>query len=165
VERLFVAVWPPAVVVDGLVEVELGDGMRRVRPERLHITLRFLGDADALAAAEALDGVVLPAATAHVGGSLVVLGRDAVVVGVAGLDELAGAVGRATARLGRPPRERFVGHLTVGRARRPVRPRGTVPPVQFAVTAVDLVRSTAGTGGPTYTTLRTWPLSPSATRS
>ena len=52
-----------------------------------------------------------PPPTARVGGPLGLLGRDAVVVPVDGLDALAAAVADATGG----PSRRFVGHLTLGR--------------------------------------------------
>jgi RNA 2',3'-cyclic 3'-phosphodiesterase len=157
VQRLFVAVWPPAGLVDALDGLALGEGVRRVRPQRLHVTLRFLGDPDAAVVVDALGGIDLPAAVARVGGTTRLLGRDALVVPVDGLAALAAAVGLATAHLGVPSPDRFVGHLTVGRVRRRARPPAVdVPTSSFPVESVELVRSVHGADGPTYTTLHTW---------
>ena len=60
VTRLFVAVWPPAHVVDAVTElVPARPGLRRVPPHQLHVTLRFLGDADVEAVRARLDGAAL----------------------------------------------------------------------------------------------------------
>ena len=59
--RLFVAVWPPEAVAAELTALHRKDqrGVRFVRPENWHITLRFLGDADPDEVIDALDGTTL----------------------------------------------------------------------------------------------------------
>ena len=116
--RLFVAVWPPDSVVDELAGLAPGrPGLRPVPPHQLHVTLRFLGDADAGVVAARLDGVTFAAATAVLGPAVRRLGPGAVVVPVSGLDALAAAVGDATGDLGKPAGP-FRGHLTLARLRR-----------------------------------------------
>ena len=70
--RLFVAVWPPADVIDGLRGLERPsvDGVRWTTPDQWHVTLRFLGELpSASALSAALHGTALPAATAVMGPS------------------------------------------------------------------------------------------------
>jgi RNA 2',3'-cyclic 3'-phosphodiesterase len=57
--RLFVAIWPPDDVLERLADVERpkDQGVKWVPPENLHITLRFLGDADVDEVTARLDDV------------------------------------------------------------------------------------------------------------
>ena len=93
-------------------------GVRWVPPANWHVTLRFLGEAEATDVHARLAGVTLPAATAMFGPAVRRLGRSALVVPVAGLERLAAAVTAATADIGDPPGTRsFNGHLTLARLR------------------------------------------------
>jgi len=159
--RLFVAVWPPPAVVDGLEALTAADapGVRPVAADARHVTLRFLGTADPDAVTARLDDADLPAATAVFGPAVTLLGREAVVVPVAGLDGLAAAVTVATATVGRPPDRRpFRGHATVARLRR----GATCPYVgapfaaSFEVGEVVLARSTLGPAGARYEVMARW---------
>jgi 2'-5' RNA ligase len=162
VPRLFVAVWPPE---DALEDVRAlrrkdGRGVRFVRPDTWHVTLRFLGEADAATVGAALDRVPLPVARARLGPAVDVLAERALVVPVGGLDDLAAAVARATSDQGEPPRRRFAGHLTVARLSR----RATVPTAlgtlvggAFDVTEIALVQSRLHRDGASYETIATWP--------
>lgn len=167
--RLFVAVWPPAAVVDlvaaavaALRGPDLGaaDDLRWTAPERWHVTLRFLGDTDeadavpAFCAAAALDG--FGPATAVLGPAIGRFGRRVLHVPVGGLTSLAAAVTAATALVGEPPDDRrFAGHLTLARAR-PRRGADLAPLAGHAVSAqwpvaeVTLVASRQGRGGARY---------------
>jgi RNA 2',3'-cyclic 3'-phosphodiesterase len=125
--RLFVAVWPPAHVRDAMAELPrpVEPGVTWEPPERLHITLRFLGRTDPGAVTEALAGLDGERVGDGDGGVEAVLGpvvsrlgRSVVCVPVAGLDALAAAVASRTADLGEPPDPRgFTGHLTLARLR------------------------------------------------
>jgi len=46
--RLFLALWPPPPVLSALVDVadrwQWNEQARRTRPERLHVTLHFIGN-------------------------------------------------------------------------------------------------------------------------
>jgi 2'-5' RNA ligase len=70
--RLFVAIWPPEELLERLADLERpkDPGVKWVPPENLHITLRFLGDADIDEVIERLDDVLLPNATAALGPAL-----------------------------------------------------------------------------------------------
>jgi 2'-5' RNA ligase len=165
--RLFVAIWPPAHVCDH-VRALPRHGWSDVRwtPEQnWHVTLRFLGDADADDVADALAAVELPGGMAHVSSELVTLGSHSVVVPVSGVDALAGVVRQATGALGsHPPNERFRGHLTVGRAigRRKIVRDGSgsgaraTGVASFDVTEIALVESTLSPAGAGYATVATF---------
>ncbi|MFM2077184.1 MAG: hypothetical protein RJA49_1074 [Actinomycetota bacterium] len=161
--RLFVAVWPSEDAVAALTELRRKDqrGVRFVSPENWHVTLRFLGEADTDEVIDALDGAPLPAAVARLGPAVDVLSDRALVVPVAGLDDLAEVVRDRTAHLGQTSRRRFAGHLTVAR----VKPKvpmpatlGTMVHAEFEVREVALVRSRLDPDGARYTTLHTWPV-------
>ncbi len=160
--RLFVAVWPPAALVAriGAVTRIEETGVRRVPPERLHVTLRYLGEADEAAAASALARLRAPAVEAVVGPRAGRLGHDAVVLPVDGLDSLAGAVDAALAGVGDARERRFLGHLTLARLRARAACGVVDAPVQgrWTVSAVDLVASEQGPDGLRYRTVVTVPL-------
>ena len=147
--RLFVTVWPP----DGLVR-ELAampqpevDSLRWTKPERLHITLRFLGQCDEAEAAGALRRVSFAPVTVRLGPALQRLGRGVVMLSANGVDGLAAAVTDATGHIGQPPpKRRFTGHMTVARFRREP-PSGLWPPeglptidASFTAPEITLVR-------------------------
>ena len=161
--RLFVAIWPPDDVLDRLADVERpkDQGVKWVSQENLHITLRFLGDADETEVAERLDEVLLPAATAVVGPAFDLLGERSLISPVAGVDDLASVVQHAVRGLGtEPERRRFQGHITVARLARNARPRrsaGRRFDATFDVTEVALVASTLRDTGAVYDTVATWP--------
>lgn len=151
VARLFLAVWPPAAVVDRLRTLPRPEqpGVRWVAPERWHVTLRFLGAADPADVDACLAGRELPPAEASLGPAVSRLGRSVVVVPVGGLDRLADAVCTATATIGRPPDPRpFAGHLTLARLkhRAACGVAGTPVRASFRVKEVALVES--ATSGP-----------------
>lgn len=161
--RLFVAIWPPDDVLDRLADIERpkDQGVKWVPQENLHITLRFLGDADETEVAARLDETLLPAATAVVGPAFDLLGERSLVSPVAGVDELAGVVRQAVRGLGsEPERKRFQGHITVARLARNARPRrsaGRRFDATFDVNEVALVASTLHDTGAVYDTVATWP--------
>lgn len=161
--RLFVAVWPPDEVLADLADVERprDQGVKWVPPENLHVTLRFLGDADEDEAAERLADADLPAADVSLGPAFDVWWERSLVVPARGLDELAAAVHRATRGLGTgPERRKFAGHLTVARLARRARPQraaGRRFDASFRVDEVALVASTLRDTGAEYETVATWP--------
>ena len=161
--RLFVAVGPPPEVVRVLAGLPRPEepGVRWVPAGQWHVTLRFLGDADATAVAAALGDADLPGATARVGPRVGRFGRAAVVVPVDGLEHLAAAVATATAELGEPPGPRgFTGHLTLGRLRRrgACRLTGTAVRASFPVREVSLVSSALTAAGAEHRVLRRFPV-------
>ena len=161
--RLFIAVWPSAEVCDRLDALARpsAPGVRYTRRDQWHVTLRFIGAGAADEARAALESVDAPAAVARCGPVVSRLGRDAVVVPVAGLAALACAVITATAGLGAPPGPRgFAGHLTLARlkGRAVCAMAGARFSASFAVPEIALVRSDPGPEGVRYTTIAVHPL-------
>jgi 2'-5' RNA ligase len=164
VSRIFVAVWPPEAIASRLAELtaDAGEGEHGVRPvpiANLHVTLRFLGEADVIDVVDRLGAVVLQRTTVGLGPTTTRLGSRQVVVPAHGVDGLAATVRAATTGLGEPDRHEFVGHVTVARTRpgagssiigRPVA-------VSFEVTTVRVVESRLDASGATYTTVATLP--------
>ncbi len=161
--RLFVAVDPPPDVTAALVARlprPAEPGVRWVPPEQWHVTVRFLGEADEAAAADALAGLRAGPATALLGPRVSRLGRNVVCLPVAGLDELAAAVRACTSDLGEPEDRRFAGHLTLARLRHrgACGVTGTPVDVAFPVEQVVLYRSTLGREGARHDPLLVVPL-------
>jgi 2'-5' RNA ligase len=160
--RLFVAVWPTDEVVEALTALRRKDqrGVRFVPPEKWHITLQFLGEAEPDAAIAALDGAVLPRSTARLGPGVDALSSRSLIVPVAGVDQLAAVVRDHTEHVGQHEPRRFVGHLTLAR----LKPHADMPTTlgafvraEFEVEEVALVQSRLDPDGARYTTLHTWP--------
>jgi RNA 2',3'-cyclic 3'-phosphodiesterase len=163
VSRLFLAVWPPAEVLDGIEALHrpVDDGGRWTRRDQWHVTLRFLGSADIDEVMRALAGVRHPPVKAVVGPATELLGEGVLHLPVAGLDSLAEGVVAATRDLGRPPEVRpFLGHLTLARmaGEPPEGVLGQAFSARFAVGAVHLVSSSLGGDAARYETVATVPL-------
>lgn len=159
--RVFVAVWLPADVRQQLLALPRPDtlALRWVPATGLHATLRFLGDAPPGAVTDRLSAAALPPARAELGPATGTLGHRILMVPVAGLDELAAAVARATDGLGRPPQRPFVGHVTLARARDDAARDLAGAPVAaaFDVTEVAVVTSETHPDGARHTTVATVP--------
>lgn len=175
--RLFVAVWPPAAVIHALGSVPTGEG-RRTPPERLHVTMRFLGDVagDAVPAlAEALGSAIATQVRAPVvaalGPTTATFGRSVLHVPVVGLDGLADVVAAGCRGFGAADADRpFAGHLTLARGRRDRHSRdgdlrrvaGAAVPAAarepWPVEEATLVCSRPGAGGVRYDLLTHFPL-------
>lgn len=186
--RLFVAVELPDPVREALADLQGQlrrrglEGLRWVRPEGIHLTLKFLGEtpADRL---EAIS-VALAEAARSVAPFPLVLGSPGTFgdrrgprvlwVDVAGdlhpLRRLQERVERAMVALGFPPEERpFSPHLTLARVRAPA-PRDTaariaqavrqvrLPPLEMEVRELSLMRSTLLPEGAHYQRLAAFPL-------
>lgn len=162
--RTFVAVWPPPAVARALAALPRPDvsGVRWVPRDDLHVTLRFLGDADADVVGARLRDAGLPAAAAVLGPAVAMLGRRVVMVPVTGLDALATDTVAATSDLGQPPPDRpFVGHVTLARTSDERAARelcGTPVDADFAVEEVAVVTSRPHADGGRYHTVTTVPL-------
>ncbi len=147
-----------------------GDGVRWVRPEALHVTLRFLGATPAERVGEIVDHVRRESADCAPFelrlGALDAFPnprRPRVVVleltPEAPLVALADAVERGAVAAGfAPETRRFRGHVTLGRARNPRRPRaprlhGACEPAPFPVDAFVLFQSRLSSQGARYTPL------------
>lgn len=161
--RLFVAVWPPAPVIEALAALPRPDtpGLRWTGPAQWHVTLRFFGEAEPADAMAACAAVAAAPAEAVVGPAVERLGRGVVVVPVEGLDALAAAVVTATAGVGRPPEDRpFRGHLTLARTKGRVRTPliGETVSGRWTVDSIELVRSDTHADGSRYTIVERFPL-------
>ncbi len=157
------AVWPPDDVIDALDTIERprDPGVRWVPNENLHITLRFLGNADEDEVIDALGEHHYSRTTAVLGPSFDLPTERSLIVPVAGVDDLAADVASATRGLGtEAERKRFLGHLTVARLSknaRPARSAGRRFDASFEVDEIALVASTLTPDGARYETLATWP--------
>jgi 2'-5' RNA ligase len=161
--RLFVAVRPPEEVVDELTHLHRKDqrGVRFVPPENWHVTLRFLGDEDPDAVGAAMDVARFERAHARLGPAVDVFAERALVVPVAGLDDLARAVETSTRDVGERSRRRFIGHLTIARVKPDVpmpRALGELVSAAFDVDDVELMQSRLHPDGARYETIGSWPV-------
>ena len=151
-----------------------GDRVRWVRPETLHVTLRFLGDIDPGRVAPLLERVapelapLAPFALELDAARPFPSARRPSVVALdvapaEPLEELAAAVERGVVGAGFEAEERpFRAHLTLGRLRggRPPATDGLAAPegVRFEVSEVVLFRSELQPGGALHTPLERVPL-------
>ncbi|MEN3314959.1 MAG: 2,3-cyclic 3-phosphodiesterase [Acidimicrobiaceae bacterium] len=169
--RLFVAVWPPAEVLDRVEALERPEvaGLRWTDRSQWHVTLRFLGRADVDAARRALARATLggPApAGAVLGPEVDRFGHRVLHVPVSGLEDLAGAVVAATGGVGEPPDDRpFAGHLTLARVARRARVdlrglTGQAITGRWPASEVDLVESRLSPAGATYRVVERFALTP-----
>jgi 2'-5' RNA ligase len=181
--RAFIAVELPQQVCEAIARLgdQLPDRLRRivrwVRAEKVHITLRFLGDLDpgrAVEVARALEFAARASRPAELRlGATGVFpdGRPPRVLwcgfegDIARLAAVHGALGEELARVGLgPERERFTPHATAGRLDRDARgpeaaelgrawltlkPRGAGQP-DFQAGPITLFRSHLGPGGSRY---------------
>ncbi len=177
--RAFVAVFPPPEVQEALHRAALaltpGDAFRLTAPEKIHLTLKFLGEVPEAALDRAKESLG-PACEGHEPFEVATTGfgvfpseRKARILW-AGVDEgserlryLARDVESVLAAVGFEREARpYMPHMTLGRARgRPVGfEAGGVraPALRFTVCGLDLVRSVAGAGGVTYSSLAAYPL-------
>ncbi len=145
--RAFIAIHPPATVLDVLARLDRTDpGVRWVPPHQYHVTLRFLGDqVEVERVDERLRSAFRHAPVeASLGPAVGHFAGEILQVPVTGIGSLAGAVDEAVAPLVGARRRPFVGHLTLGRARRGSRSLplvGDLAAAAFAVDSIDLVRS------------------------
>jgi 2'-5' RNA ligase len=190
--RLFVAVHLPEAWIAALAESQ--DALRRarlnlryVRPESIHLTLKFLGEVESRRLNQVTAALNGPATTQRpfalqmdTLGTFGAARRPRVVwAGLRGdltaLAGLAAAVDRALAPAGFPPESRaFRPHLTLARVpeRLPVEDAQRILPAvaglelsavaALEVDAYTLVRSELGPGGARYTSLQSWPLAQTA---
>ena len=178
--RAFVAIFPPPEVREALSAgargLRIAGDVRWVRPENVHLTLKFLGDVpeqDLDRLAEALEPVRArhePFLAVPSGFGAFPSARRARIVwagigeGSERLRALARDVEDSLEPLGfERERRDYVPHLTLGRARsRPVslEPAAnlSIPP-GFSVSRVELMKSVTGGAGSTYSTLAAYPLS------
>ncbi len=162
------AIWPGQPTRDALARLALPQvtGISRTAPANLHATLRFIGEPPGPpeAVIAALRTVrVDRSPTVIVGPSTCWIGRYALCLPAGGLDPLAGELDRVLADIGIGPRpERFLGHITIARARRnaPESVLGTLVDLpfdsRFPARTFDLVNSMPSPVGPTYESVATF---------
>lgn len=170
--RVFVAVFPPPEVQEALIESARTlptDAFRLTAPERVHLTLKFLGEVpreDLLRVTSALERMDRGAepfdATTSGFGAFPSTRRARILwAGIGEGTEGFRALSRAVEDLLEPEgfaREDkpFIPHLTLGRARRPVNfdpGEAGLPKLGFSVRKIDLVQSRQGESGVTYPVL------------
>ena len=177
--RCFVAVELPLTMREEMGRLNSSiatDGLRLVRPELMHITMKFLGDVPQErvgAVAEALGRVKAAPFSVQVKGIGSFPGRAVRVVwlGLAGdFRELYGGIERALIPLGFATDERgFSPHVSLGRVGRPspemnqkllakMAPHINIDLGSFKVDRFYLKKSTLTRGGPIYEDLAGFPL-------
>lgn len=177
--RCFIAVDIPQEMREqiGLLEGSIAtEGLRLVRPELVHVTLKFLGDVPVAMVErvkEALAAIKLAPFTARVAGMGAFPGRSVRVVwlGLEGdFSPLYSKVEAAMKHLGFPPEERgFTPHVTIGRVGRPdagtsrellakISSQSALDLGSFTVREFYLKKSTLTPGGPIYEDLAVFPL-------
>lgn len=166
--RLFFALWP-TTNEQWAWHTATGDtvrqlGGRRLSPDKLHLTLAFLGDtpADRVAALERL-GDRLPAEAFQLrfdrietwGGGVVACLRAETPPALATLVE---ALNRGLQGLSLPvERRRFKAHITVARKVRPGQPAVPLwPAIDWRPARMALVRSELTANGAEYVPIATW---------
>ena len=185
--RLFVAIVPPAAVLD---ELDVWVGPLRARQHDLrwtdraawHVTLAFLGQVDEAALARLLPSLEL-AVRRHRQVQLAFRGAGAFPApgranvlwsGLSGdceaLAQLAESMAAGASGVGAPPPDKgrsFQPHLTLARCRVPAEATGLVAALadyhgqRWTADRIHLVRSRLGaTEQPRYTSLGNWPLRP-----
>lgn len=165
--RLFVAVWPTPEVMEQLRALDRPniDGVRWTTEDQWHVTLQFLGEGD-----PAKFGAKLGAArwatrpmTVRLGPEVALMGKEIVCLpaNAPGLEKLARQVSEVT---GVRRTNRFVGHLTLARARNKAPKaalealKGTPCEAMWTAESVSLVRSSLNPGGARYETVESYPL-------
>jgi 2'-5' RNA ligase len=181
--RLFTAIEIPPEVADRLTA--LRGGLPRARwidPENYHLTLRFIGDVDRLAAeeaAEALSRIARQPFDLRISGveALGTRKPSAIVARIApspALTDLQAEQERRLQRIGLPPEGRkYVPHVTIARiSHGPVRDiaeylglRGGFLAGPFRVDRFVLLSSRDSVGGGPYVVEETYPLAATASRA
>ena len=175
--RTFVAVFPPLEVREALFraarDLPASKAFRLIRPEKLHLTLKFLGNVaedDLIRVEQALEqlgGSHEPFEVSISGFGAFPSERRARILwaGVGEGSRPLRAVAHSVDDLLEPAgfgrgRRPYVPHLTLGRARgqgAKLDGASVYPPaLRFSVSGVDLVESVPGEGGVTYTVLGTY---------
>lgn len=166
-KRIFFALWPPAATAAALFawaeEVRKQTGGRCTPVERIHLTLAFLGDADAAEAVEAAKMVSAPAHTLPLEESRYWKQNDIVWAGPRQTPPpLAQLVERLQLELYRREftmeRRPFAAHVTL--IRKASRPAALppLPAMAWPVSEFVLVQSRISGEGPTYTPIERFAL-------
>jgi 2'-5' RNA ligase len=169
-QRLFFALTPSSELAQAFHQVAMTELQacrgRRLKPEQIHLTLRFIGSANhdiATCLREAAGRLTLPAFEL-VFDTLGYWSRPRVVWSMPShvpmaLTDLAAQLERICVACGLPPETRtYVPHLTLLRNARQRPADVTMPPLHWPVTAFALIRSEILPQGAVYTELQRWPL-------
>lgn len=168
--RLFIAALLPREIQAGIDEYIKTirphcEGVKWERREKLHITLKFLGnveDSKAKQISSVLSGIVdhnssLSMEIQRFGGFPVLSNPRVIFVGLSdnpSLSEIHEAINDELEPLGfEKERRKFVPHVTIGRIKSKMRVKGTIPPparVHFEITEIALMRSVTGREGSKY---------------
>lgn len=168
-ERLFFALWPDPDLRSRLATTgatALEGGGHLVPPERLHLTLAFVGDVDTSVRRCLLEGagrIAAPPFTLILDrlgwwcrSQVLWAGTDQVP---AGLARLVAEVRRVCGRCDVTLEDRaFAAHVTLARKVRRAATGKSPPGLVWSVGEFALVRSVTGRDGPSYTTVATWSL-------
>ncbi len=176
--RLFIAAFLPEETKDALFRYveSLGSLLRGVRwepREKLHVTLRFLGDVDE----SYLEGIAADVGSAVCGSGSVESGFDGfrlfpgsrnprvLALGLVKSEQfqsLFDKVQSAVLENGfEMEKRKFIPHVTLGRIRGDFEGIRKIPRLdrtEFSITRIGLVQSELGPRGSRYTSLRTWEL-------
>lgn len=150
-----------------------------VDPTLAHLTVRFYGNVSPVEAVSLQHHLAMVAAASVPArvradriGAFPSPSRPRVIwIGLGGdvkaLGEVAADVAATTAHIGEPDTRPFKPHITVGRLRQGARPPSDfaaavnelrLPPIEFSIDRLQLIRSVLSPTGPTYTVIDAWPL-------
>ena len=155
--RLFLALWPSPGVRSQLLAWRDAwrwpSGASPVRPERLHLTLHFLGDVPIARLPELADGLRVPFKPFELSFGMAKLWP----YGIAVLEpdstperllDLQSTLGEALQTLGLPPEaRRYRPHVTLARRAGHAVPPPDGPPIRWRVRSYALMHSTLGAAG------------------
>ncbi len=175
VKRLFVAVELPEELrsrIHSLAEELPEDGIKVVEKDKIHLTLKFLGDIpeDKIAEIEErLRAVKSKSFSCTVSGVGVFPNPNYIRVIWAGIEcmemlKLAAAVGNALEGIGKKEKRPFSSHVTIARVKRKIDARAFLEKHKdevfgdFSVSEFVLMQSELGSEGPTYTALKKFTL-------
>jgi len=154
--RLFFAAWPDAGTAEALWawgrEAQRACGGRVTRPETIHLTLAFLGEADPEEAKATGEAVRLPGCTFTLEQARYWAHNRIVWVGPGETPEALSALSRALCEA-----RRYAAHVTLLRNARPAE-LPPLPALDWPVREFVLVRSTLSGAGPSYETLARYAL-------
>lgn len=150
--RLFFASWPPAGVAEALARwahaAQRDCGGRVTRPETIHLTLAFLGDADPQEARATAEAVHLPGCAFAIEQARYWKHNRIVWAGPL---ETPPELGQLAQALGET--RRYAAHVTLIRKARAPRHLPPVPALGWPVPEFVLVGSTLSAEGPSYEVL------------
>lgn len=168
--RLFIAALLPREIQAGIDEYiktirPRCEGVKWERREKLHITLKFLGnveDSKANQISSALSSLVgnrssLSMEIQRFGGFPVLSNPRVIFVGLSDnppLTEIHESINNELEPLGfEKERRKFIPHVTIGRVKSKMRVKGTIPPparVRFDINEIALMQSVIGREGSKY---------------